>query len=82
MRRADFNSDAEYYRAHRHVFLLAQELGCTPIEAERELKRRERQACAARLKAKIEAPLVPGLAELACRSSHDPDEPREPWWRN
>lgn len=31
---------AEYYRAHRAAFVLAQELGCTPNEAKAELDRR------------------------------------------
>jgi len=78
MRRADFTSDADYYRAHRQAFVLAQQLGVTPIEAEVELKKRQRQECAARLQAKIEAPLQPGMAAL--RGGHDPEEPREPWW--
>lgn len=68
MRRADFASDAEYYRAHRKVFLLAQELGCTPIEAERRMKEEEARmrhvAVQARLEAKRNAPLMPGLPEL------------------
>jgi len=68
MRRADFRSDAEYYRAHRKVFLLAQELCCTPIEAERRMKEEEARmrhlAAKARLDAKRNAPLTPGLPEL------------------
>ena len=38
---------AAYYRAHREAFLLAQELGCTPKEAERVLRRRARERRAA-----------------------------------
>lgn len=41
MNRRDFQSDAEYYRAHRKLFEMAQKLGCTPIEAEAELEKRE-----------------------------------------
>ncbi|MCX9146587.1 hypothetical protein [Erythrobacter sp. WG] len=33
-----FASKAEYYRHHRKVFLLALELGVTPIEAEARMK--------------------------------------------
>ncbi len=47
--RRRFASDAEYYRHHRKVFLLALELGCTPVKAEakmREIARRERQRAA------------------------------------
>lgn len=36
--RRRFASDAEYYRHHRQVFLLALELGCTPIAAEAEMR--------------------------------------------
>jgi hypothetical protein len=68
MRRADFPSDAEYYRAHRRVFLLAQELGCTPIEAERRMKDEELRmrhlAQKARLASKMNPPLAPGMPEL------------------
>lgn len=47
--RRRFASQAEYYRHHRQVFLLAQEMGCTPKEAEAEMRRieqRERQRAA------------------------------------
>lgn len=48
---------AEHYRAHREAFLLALELGCTPREAEAELRKRraaERDAeCTRRLAAKM-----------------------------
>ncbi|MBN9504958.1 MAG: hypothetical protein J0I69_02935 [Altererythrobacter sp.] len=65
MRRADFTSDAEYYRAHRKVFLLAQELGCTPIDAERWMKdqatRMRQLAAQARLDAKQNPPSAPAV---------------------
>lgn len=35
---------AEHYRAHRAAFVLAQELGCTPKEAEQELHLRDLRA--------------------------------------
>lgn len=47
--RRRFASQAEYYRHHRQVFLLAQEMGCTPNQAEAEMRRiqqRERQRAA------------------------------------
>ena len=56
-----FASEADRLRAHREAFLLALELGCTPREAEAELRRRaarDRDAQAsARLAAKMAAPL-------------------------
>lgn len=61
MDRRSFPSDAEYYRHHRRCFELAQELGCTPADAEKELRRieaREKDRAAAdRLAAKMNAPL-------------------------
>lgn len=42
MKRADFKTDAAYYRHHREVFNLALELGCTPAMAEQEMQRIER----------------------------------------
>lgn len=78
MRRADFSSDAEYYRAHREVFLLAQELGCTPIEAERRMNdervRMRHLAQTQRLDSKMNPRLVPGLPEL-----RDAPEWGAPW---
>lgn len=44
MARRRFETEAEYYRHHRKVFLLALELGVTPVEAEEELDRREAHA--------------------------------------
>ena len=78
MRRADFNSDAEYYRAHRQVFQLAQELGCTPIEAERRMKEEQARmrhlAARNRLEQRVNAPLRPGMPEL-----RDPPAWNAPW---
>lgn len=69
---------AEYYRAHRAAFLLAQELGCTPKEAEREMAlrhvRERHRAASDRLAARIAAPIG------APRISGGPDEQNpEPW---
>ncbi len=75
MRRADFDSDAAYYRAHRKVFLVAQELGCTPIEAERRMKAEETRmreiAAEARLRDRLNAPLTPGTPELRSAPAWD-----------
>ena len=66
---AKFASQAEYYRHHRKVFELAQEMGCTPVEAELHMnavqRREEHRALMARrgLKSKlppIEAPTPKG----------------------
>lgn len=46
-----YASLAEQYRAHREAFALAQELGCTPREAEQLLRdraRARRRACGTR----------------------------------
>lgn len=54
--RRRFASDAAYYRHHRKVFLLALELGCTPIDAETEMRRieqHERQRAAADRRARV-----------------------------
>ena len=56
-------TQAEKWRAHRAAFELAQELGCTPKDATREIARikaRETyRASADRLAAKMNTPLVP-----------------------
>ncbi|MEL7681102.1 hypothetical protein AAG602_08040 [Citromicrobium bathyomarinum] len=39
---------AEKYRQHRREFVLAQELGCTPIEARFALRRRDKGAIGTR----------------------------------
>lgn len=78
MARRPPRSIAEKYRAHREAFLLAQELGCTPREAEAEIERREARArwkdSAARLAAVRHRPPPP-------ISGADPEPPREPWWK-
>lgn len=65
---------AERYRAHRAAFELAQQLGCTPKEAEAALARRaaqqEWQRGHDRLEALRNAPLRP--PDLA--------PPPQPWW--
>jgi len=64
---------ADHYRAHREAFALAQELGCTPREAEAELRRRrakQRHDAAARR-----------LAEKKCGTVSSGDQPEwnQPW---
>lgn len=65
---------AERYRAHRAAFELAQQLGCTPKEAEAELARRaakqEWQRAHDRLEALRNAPLRPP----------EPEPRPLPWW--
>ena len=57
--RRQFATQADYYRHHRKCFELALELGCTPAEADKELRRieaRERDRAAMdRLEAKRNA---------------------------
>ena len=56
---------AEKYRQHRREFVLAQELGCTPIEARFALRRRAKGATGTR---KVETAAPQRLRDL-------PDEP-------
>lgn len=66
---------AERLRAHRAAFTLAQVLGCTPREAEAELRRREArlrdQAAAARLADRISGCTLPPILERG--------RPDQPW---
>ena len=69
---------AEQYRRHRQAFLLALELGCTPREAEAEMRRREARerwrAGRDRFEARMAAPVdAPGMSEN--RGERDP----QPW---
>ena len=64
-------------RQHRLAFELAQQLGCTPREAEDEMRRRaaiqrNQEACA-RLAAKLAGPVnSPREIEI---------EPKQHWWK-
>lgn len=78
---AALSPSAARIRQHRLAFQLALELGCTPREAEEELRRRaaaqRNQAACARLAAKL-------AAQQPCISSpvRDADiEPVQPWWK-
>lgn len=59
---------AEQYRRHREAFTLALELGCTPKEAEQELKRRaareRNQAAQQRLAQKMAGDAPKQTAEI------------------
>jgi len=52
---------AEKYRQHRREFVLAQELGCTPIEARFALRRRDKGAAGPR---KVETAAPQRLRDL------------------
>lgn len=73
-------STAERLRAHRQVFILAQQLGCTPKEAEIELKARTARAewekTRDRLEAKMAAPL---RARLGASAEPADDRDPQPW---
>ncbi len=74
---------ADQLRAHRAVFMLAQELRCTPKEAEAELKLREAETnrreaherwveAKRRLDAKMAAPMRPRLSDPETAGSDQP----------
>lgn len=69
---------AEKYRAHREVMEAALRWKVTPKAAEKLLRaekaRREREEGAARLAARMNAPIVPGLLLADSERS-------EPWYR-
>lgn len=69
---------AEKYRAHREVMEAALRWKVTPKDAQRRLRlekaRREREEGAARLEARINAPILPGML-LA------DGERSEPWYK-
>lgn len=71
---------AEKYRAHRQAFLLALELGCTPKEAEAEIRRiAEREKLRAlrdrreALRVRMNGPLPRAIAGA------EPEPKTEPW---
>lgn len=76
---AGSTSLADRLRQHRLAFELALKLGCTPKEAEIEMRRRaavERdQQASARLAAKLAKPMP-----IATRNITHGDEPQQPWW--
>lgn len=73
----DARSLAERYRAHRVLFLLALELGCTPAEAEARLAARQARArwqhAVARLDAKRAGRPPPP-------EPHEEPNPENLWW--
>lgn len=72
---------ADRYRQHRVAFKLAQELGCTPAEANAEMARRAARQrwedTRARLDAKMRAPL---RQRAAAMPQTDSEERPLPWW--
>ena len=66
---------AERYRAHGEAFVLALELGCTPREAEAEIRRRQARlrwlGAEQRRQRKAKAPLLPPVRDERAIS--------EPW---
>lgn len=68
---------AERYRAHRAAFELAQQLGCTPKEAEAELARRAARKDWLERNARLEA-----LRNAPVHPIHgaDPEPPPQPYW--
>jgi|GEM_PF-650650 len=75
MRRAEFPSDAAYYRAHRAAFELALHLGITPREAEAEIRRRKAMEAIAALKARKEMIRLQRSASHGAAIAHDPTPP-------
>ncbi len=73
-------SIAEHYRHHRAAFLLAQQLGCTPRQAEAELRRRAAWEKLESTQARLRAQAERRAAEIAARMAPEP-EPRndQPW---
>lgn len=70
---------ADRYRAHREAFLLAQELGCTPKEAELALRGREARERWEQSRRSLEAKMAaPARVRLAV-SDDDAEPPAQPW---
>jgi hypothetical protein len=67
-------SQAEKWRRHREAFELAQRLGCTPKEAEREIARRRCAEAGERLRAKML-----GETALSARTAPAADDFNAPW---
>lgn len=77
---ARYASEAERLRAHREAFTLALQLGCTPREAERELRRRKRKrmdACGTR--APAEQPETESTEDLTALQLDDYRAWGSPW---
>lgn len=71
---------AERYRAHRVAFKLAQQLGCTPKEAEAEIARRAARQRWLRTLARLEA-LKNRRGTPQPIYGADPEPPPQPWWQ-
>lgn len=71
-------STAEQYRIHRAAFALALELGCTPREAEAELRRRSAWQHLQETKQRATAQAAP---QPVARMAVNPEPAPEPWWK-
>lgn len=71
---------AERFRANREAFELALEIGCTPAEAAKELRRRAAIARSAESERRLQAKMR-AMPSTAMRSGHDPEPPRQPWYQ-
>lgn len=69
------HSEAERLRAHGEAFRLALQLGCTPKEAENELRVRRAQAQSEELTRRLQAKMGAPIARLQA----DDERPSEPW---
>lgn len=76
---ARYASEAERLRAHRTAFLLAQELNCTPKEAEAELARRAAHARWEQAEQKLAARTMRGPRPSQMTAEIAPEERAEPW---
>jgi hypothetical protein len=75
------SSNAARLRAHKEAFQLAQQLGCTPREAEHQLRvnaaRADWEAARTRIETKMAKPPRVRLRDLF--SDEDEHVDREPW---
>ena len=71
------SSLADYYRAHGEAFRLAQELGCTPKEAECELARRAAQERWAETRRRLQAKMAPRAPFVSAPAEAERDD--QPW---
>lgn len=70
---------AERMRRHREAFQLAQQLGCTPLEAEAELATRAARERWLKAKARLDAKLA--ARPRATPSTTTEEERSTAWWQ-
>jgi len=80
------SSTAERLRRHRLAFGLALELGCTPREAEEEMRHREAMERHRKAKARLDARLAVPLQRLLPDAAppmieREASEPVQLWWK-